>query len=385
MKTIINELTIKNFKSIKEIKLDCKQVNIFIGKPNTGKSNILEAISLLTGDIGENKKFLEGSIYYENISELFNMQETSNQIIVMSNIGAVQLSYFSSDRMFVYFADNNGIDSLNQTLKFTSSSDAIINFVKEKRSPQEEMQISDDVEKMLEDFHRIHHGRKVEVRGDSYSFCQMDRERVIDNSHLVRLSPIRSYHYKRQSAHGNHEIGYLLPPHGDNLLEVLQHTPKLQEIIVDFFKPFGFDIVLIFDGNKIKIQKKTGAFHVQLSYSLIADTLQRMIFHLAAIYSNKDSVILFEEPEAHTYAPYQSYLAGEIIEDEQNQYFITTHSDLIFDSIVRENPEKVAVFIVGYDGSNTTIRPLTKDEITDQLNNYTSIFQNLDKYDTHES
>jgi predicted ATP-dependent endonuclease of OLD family len=71
-----------------------------------------------------------------------------------------------------------------------------------------------------------------------------------------------------------------------------------------------------------------------------------MIFHLAAIYSNRDAVILFEEPEAHTYAPYQSYLAGEIIEDEQNQYFITTHSEQIFDSILRPNPEKVAVFFV---------------------------------------
>lgn len=33
---------IKNFKSIKDLRLDCKRVNIFIGKPNVGKSNILE-------------------------------------------------------------------------------------------------------------------------------------------------------------------------------------------------------------------------------------------------------------------------------------------------------------------------------------------------------
>ncbi|MCY7358230.1 MAG: AAA family ATPase [Rudanella sp.] len=41
---------IKNFKSIKDLRLDCKRVNIFIGKPNVGKSNILEGLGMLGGD-----------------------------------------------------------------------------------------------------------------------------------------------------------------------------------------------------------------------------------------------------------------------------------------------------------------------------------------------
>ncbi|RLF84116.1 hypothetical protein DRN48_06315, partial [Thermococci archaeon] len=45
---MIKTLTIKNFKSIKSLKLDCKRVNVFIGKPNVGKSNILEAIGILS-------------------------------------------------------------------------------------------------------------------------------------------------------------------------------------------------------------------------------------------------------------------------------------------------------------------------------------------------
>ena len=38
---MIRTLEIKNFKSIKELRLDCRRINIFIGEPNTGKSNIL--------------------------------------------------------------------------------------------------------------------------------------------------------------------------------------------------------------------------------------------------------------------------------------------------------------------------------------------------------
>jgi len=45
---MIKRLEIKNFKSIKQLELDCKRVNIFIGGPNSGKSNILEGIGILS-------------------------------------------------------------------------------------------------------------------------------------------------------------------------------------------------------------------------------------------------------------------------------------------------------------------------------------------------
>ena len=41
---MIKKLEIENFKSIKHLSLDCKRVNVFIGEPNAGKSNILEAL-----------------------------------------------------------------------------------------------------------------------------------------------------------------------------------------------------------------------------------------------------------------------------------------------------------------------------------------------------
>ena len=35
----LNWVEIENFKSIKDFRLDCKRVNVFIGKPNVGKFN----------------------------------------------------------------------------------------------------------------------------------------------------------------------------------------------------------------------------------------------------------------------------------------------------------------------------------------------------------
>ena len=45
---MIKNLEIENFKSIKHLKLDCKRINLFIGEPNTGKSNILESFGILS-------------------------------------------------------------------------------------------------------------------------------------------------------------------------------------------------------------------------------------------------------------------------------------------------------------------------------------------------
>ena len=43
---MIKNLEIKNFKSIKHLEMECKRINLFIGEPNAGKSNILEALGL---------------------------------------------------------------------------------------------------------------------------------------------------------------------------------------------------------------------------------------------------------------------------------------------------------------------------------------------------
>ena len=45
---MITKLSIANFKSIKQLDIDCKKINLFIGEPNTGKSNILESLALLS-------------------------------------------------------------------------------------------------------------------------------------------------------------------------------------------------------------------------------------------------------------------------------------------------------------------------------------------------
>ncbi|MBK9017016.1 MAG: AAA family ATPase [Saprospiraceae bacterium] len=65
---MIKQLKINNFKSIREMELDCKRVNVFIGEPNKGKTNILEGVALTSMMLPEN---FSDTFRYSIVSDLF--------------------------------------------------------------------------------------------------------------------------------------------------------------------------------------------------------------------------------------------------------------------------------------------------------------------------
>lgn len=74
MPQFIQNIHIENFKSAKNVRFeDCKRINLLIGKPNVGKSNLLEALSIFCLPFLKylKKKDLQQFVRVENISELF--------------------------------------------------------------------------------------------------------------------------------------------------------------------------------------------------------------------------------------------------------------------------------------------------------------------------
>ena len=46
---LIENVRIENFKSLRDVQIgNCKRFNLLIGKPNVGKSNIIEALTIFT-------------------------------------------------------------------------------------------------------------------------------------------------------------------------------------------------------------------------------------------------------------------------------------------------------------------------------------------------
>ena len=72
MNKFISNIQTLNFKTIRNYDItNCSRINLFIGRPNVGKSNIIEALSLFSTPYYK-KTYLKANKYNVNISELLS-------------------------------------------------------------------------------------------------------------------------------------------------------------------------------------------------------------------------------------------------------------------------------------------------------------------------
>jgi len=351
MKHFIKELQINNFKSIKDVKLDCSRINLIVGKPNVGKSNVLEALSLFCTPYSKNKdKFLSEFIRYNQLEELFFDSEIQLPISIKSNLGEAIIS--SKKEIFQLLL---------------GQSDLFLSYFKNNHF----------------DFESFNRENLAEL-GILFSMYELSADGKIEYEHKQHeIDHIKKYIFKKPSF-SDLNGGVLMTPYGENLFSAVLTHSKLRQEIGEWLKEYRLDLVVDKRTKSLAVQKREGNIVYPIAYNLIADTLQRIIFHYAAVESNKNSILLFEEPESHAFPPYIYELANKIRSDEKNnQYFITTHSPYLFNSIVENTPtEEVSVFLANYKDYQTTIKKLTIEELQELLDYGIDIFFNT-KYFTN--
>ncbi len=316
---MIKNLQIKNFKSIKHMELECKRVNVFIGKPNTGKSNILESVGVFSIPYGDIRKFIR----FEDMTNLFYDQDIEKKIEIKADDAYCEIIF------------ENGIFSVKGSGKEGK------NFAFEDR-----------------------HDYRKNIGGSSSG-----------------ISPIKFYKYKIIDIFQRHDPGFLLPPHGENLLSILLTNKSLKKVVADIFSEFGMRIVLKPQESKIEVQKEIEDVIISYPYSLVSDTLQRVVFHLAAIETNKDSVIIFEEPESHAFPYYTKFLAERIALDKTNQYFVATHNPYFLSSVLEKtSKDEIGIFITYFEDYQTKVKSITENEMPQILDLDASVFFNLERF-----
>ena len=101
---------------------------------------------------------------------------------------------------------------------------------------------------------------------------------------------------------------------------------------------------------------------------------------MAAILSNKDWVLVFEEPESHTFPFYTKYLAELIALDQaENQYFISTHNPYFLLPMLQKSPkDDIAIFATYFEDYQTKIKPLSEKQVGELVE--MDVFSNLDSF-----
>jgi hypothetical protein len=192
-------------------------------------------------------------------------------------------------------------------------------------------------------------------------------------------NPVRRYEFKDGVRYSDPFRAYL-KSFGENLFTIVQENPKIKEWITSFFEGFNLEFLLDFSSKIFEVQKKENGIVYKIPFELTPDTLRRMLFYVAAIYSNKESTILLEEPESHTFPPYIKELSEMIKADKSNKYFITTHSPYFINSMIEDSLQikDISFFHVYYENYQTKIKKLTRKDLDILWGSGADLFFNID-------
>ena len=381
MENAIHTLRIQNFKSIKDVTLQPRRVNLIIGQPNVGKSNILEAMSLLGGAYVEEGKFMSGLLRYDFIRQLFVDNIILNPIILKTDEDVCFLS-----------TESYNIGIFDYALIDRGSFDIIIEKENSESLSSNLSRISHVLRHLNKSvFETIDRFIWVEVKADG--FVGEGTGKASKNPEFQGIGPysfgrkIKPYIFRRNKMRLQYnDAPFLMPPHGNNLFQVLQTNPALRKEVADMFSQYGLKLTLRMDEQRIELIRQVEEIAYAYPFTSMADTIQRIIFYLAAIESNDDSVLLFEEPEAHSFPVYVSMLGRKIAESHNNQFFVATHSPYLVTEILEQmlpddnQAGELAIFLAYYEDYQTKVKQLSDEEIRDIRNDSIDVFYNLSRF-----
>jgi hypothetical protein len=322
---MITKLSISNFKSVRQLDIECKKVNLFIGEPNTGKSNILEALALLSWCARPGQTPLGDYVRLQITQNLFYDQLLDQEIHISLSL----LAGKPDVRLYVRFQND-----------------------------------------------------RFELRSQPTAgpFATMEYQGHFTGGNAYgQTSNIKFFRFKNMTRYDDKEAGSLKPPSGANLFSVVFSSADLRETMKEFFRKYGLKLVMKPQERIFELQKQTDDLVFSFPYFLTSDTLQRIIFYTVAIASNQDSVLVFEEPESNAFPYYTKYLGERIALDETNQFFIATHNPYLLSAIIEKGrKDDVQVFITYFRDYQTRVRPLTAGEVSELME--ADPFFNLDRF-----
>jgi AAA15 family ATPase/GTPase len=317
----IAHCAIQHFKSIRALAFDAKRINLIIGLPDSGKSNILEALSLGSREMDKwwyrktRKQLLPlDFLRVQHVRQLFFDMDISNDIEVrFENEGA-----YGDPPVTIGFQVQNGTS-------------------------------------------------KLYVR----PFVEIDRLNL------------RFYRYNKsvKFIEESQVLTYLALPDGENLPWVLANSP-IANYIGYILGQQGFILAIDPANGTINKNLKSGEHtELQFSHTLWSDTLKRLVFFLTAIESNQDAVLLFEEPEANTYPFYTQVIAEHIVNKTDCQFFIVTHSPYLINTLLdKTGPDELAVHIASTVDRATNLHTLTADQLQQVRDENLDLLFNMDRF-----
>jgi predicted ATPase len=339
---------VANYRSFDEggfIIRDPKKINVFIGKNNCGKSNVLRALAFISRLHGTN----DGRRAFVHATDAYRQRDAHVTVT-----GHVELRPFLAERKVQPRNIEHSVTLVGERLEvcwdtFTGE------FVR-----CEQLSSLD-----LRELHRL----MAQWTGREFNGLQPSHE-----PYLAALAPLLM-HAALANLHAAFKGMLTIPVfreirdvsgsppdgvfNGQNIIETLRdmqspdtgHDPKRD--VFDAIQDFTRDLLGTPD-LRLEVPAKKNVLNVLLHGlpRLPLDNFGTGVHHLvllcAALAMNKDKVVTIEEPEVHLNPDLQRKFLHFIAEKTANTYYITTHSNVFLDA-----RRDVNVYHVRYDGTKS--------------------------------
>lgn len=337
---------------------DLRQINVFIGKNNSGKSNILRAIRLLKRITkpemyqGESREGIDGLGLKSDIdSHQQNGLPPSATVGIPKNVlgdaddpGLANWRKASSDYLTVRW--NTGSGELDHPLPLDDLQDDGL-FRLHGQMTSTRYLARPPREELLSDVARPIHQRAVQA------LRVFDRLISVDNFREIRNAP--EGESGADTFNGHNVIAKL---------REMQHPKVGKQSEQDVFKRierFVRDLLgeagLVMDVPTSEDVIAIKLHGTRLPLESYGTGVHQLVILCAALAMHDDHVVCIEEPEIHIHPELQRKFLRFIADQTKNQYFITTHSNVFLDFL----PD-VAIYHVTHDGTKSTVKRVEATE-----------------------
>ncbi len=399
----INDISVSNFRGIDSLKFKPKDINIIVGPNNTGKSSLLNAISLgyyaLNG-FYENKseEIFDKTSLYPLDHQIYEKNENSARIFL--NLVGTRKMVIPIELIIAYGEEiprgNFNHRALNEFI---------------------ELQAERLVAKEMEEAKRIITDRKypqgyfeqrrAEIQGDIYTefyqgcsntlfFKLKHQNKVIRESYIENLSkkteyrrryvfrsPFRNYFTDLEKLHfleRKYDFSYIFRSQIKKF-DIIQYFKKLSQTpnFYNVLDKLREKLYYLYDireseGNINIVTLGSDKSKIFVPFELMGDGFQSLLITTILFELSPRGIVLLEEPENCLHPGYMDILANTILQKSKNhQFFFSTHSlDLI--KILVEKAEKtnqldnILLLRLNRRDNKINRQILLKREILEELN-----------------